>query len=108
MSFTMIPIMNNVGRLLGHIDRETYVNTHDHITVQEDRPLVPFDPDAPVTEDMMTVNICHITKKRIRFRNEWDESKVTYLVIDSKLPDWFWQNKGCLEFEPDHFERIPW
>ncbi len=104
----MIPIYNNVGRLLGHIEMKAVIDCHDNVVVQQDTSLKPYDPDAKVTASQMSVSICRIPKQQIRFRDEWSEQTRQYLVIESKLPDWFWNNRGCVEFWPQHFERIPY
>ena len=101
----MIPIYNNVGRLLGHIDAKTFIESHHDVTVNEDISLEPYSPSAICSE---TANICRIPKRHILFRNALDECSHTFLVTTCALPDWFWKNLGCVEFKPDHFKRIPW
>lgn len=105
---SMVPIFNNVGRMLGHIDAKTYIDRHDTIVVYEDTLVSPYDPGAKVSREDATVNICYVAKKRIRFWCGTAQKEHVYLITEHKLPDWFWKNPGCVEFKPEHFERMPW
>ena len=104
----MYPIYNNVGRLLGHVESKTIVNGHNDVTVCEDMKVGPYDPDMVAALTCTTANVCRIPKRQIIFRDAWDEIAHTYLVTDCALPDWFWNNIGCVEFSPEHFKRVPW
>jgi len=93
----MIPIYNNVGRILGHIKREALVSgTNDRYIVMDDS-----SGDDPITK------ICYLPKKQIRFRerNRKDVNHI-YVVAEHALPDWFWDIKSAVEFKPEHFERV--
>ena len=104
----MIPIYNNVMRVLGHIQEGSYIDGVPTIRVTEDTPLIfhsPSDPLQPVAN--RTVNCTEIIKQEIMFRDSGGgEVTYYYLVTTHKLPDWFWKNKGCVELELEHLRRI--
>ena len=102
----MTPIYNNVLRMLGSIQVGTYIDGTHLVRVMEDAPLVPHV--GPYTVADMTVNFCEITKQEMLFRAPRGEVTYHYLVIDHKLPDWFWKNKGCVELNLDHLKRVRW
>ncbi len=104
----MFPIYNGAGLLLGHIDDKTLVLGHDSITVIEDVSLKAPDPSDPSLTSTK-IDACRIERKQIQFRNKWNDKDYSYfLVAERTLPAWFWKNRGCLEFHPDQFQRIPW
>jgi len=102
----MFPIYNNVLRVLGHIQKGTYIEGHDNIRVMQDVNPVPYS--EPVHIEDMTSEYVIIPKRQMRFRDPWNDIQQYYLVIDHKPPDWFWKNEGCVEFSPDHLRRVCW
>ncbi len=101
----MLPIYNNVGRLLGHIDQSSIINRHHDIAVVEDVSVEAYS--GPPHLAQTTANFYVIVKKQIRFFRNYDEMVQTYLVVEHALPQWFWKNDGAVEFKPEHFERMP-
>ncbi len=101
----MLPIYNNAGRLLGHIEQGSVINRHHDVAVVEDVKVEAYS--GPPHLAQTTANFYIIAKRQVRFFRGYDELTQTYIVAEAQLPQWFWKNDGAIEFKPEHFERIP-
>lgn len=94
----MAPIFSRDGQLIGHADKDMYPWDHCSLIV-DDRPHGFIEYDPTITAET-TFNIFRIPLMEILFVCKKVEKKVSYLVIDEKLPPWFWDAYGIVEFKP--------
>ena len=98
----MCPLFSETGQLLGHVDLDRCRRARDHLVVDNASLTV----SGGRIDESMTVDFIQLFFREIRFRNERADSTLTYIVVDSELPKWFWKAPGTVEFYPAHWGEV--
>ncbi len=101
MVMKLTPLFNSAGQLLGHIDLNRCYHNRDHYVIDEHAGRVEVYTGTNVSD---TVRIFQFPIKRIRFRWDYDEQVVRYMVVDDPIPEWVWK-VGGVKFSEDDWER---
>lgn len=100
----MSPLFTETGQLLGHVDLDWCVNAGQYIIV-DNAPHIQTFVNTPI-DVTSTVERIKLPMRKILFRDAEVKSTVVYIIADTKLPKWFWDVPGMVEFHPAQWRDV--